>query len=119
MVNIGAIWGLALAVIFLLVIYKKMKQRTEKEVEVINVIRPDEKDEGTGGNESEIGRTESGVDEQVAGKQPKGKSKRRRRIQDKSSKTDSDTKRKSDRNKERTESVSPADSLPEPEPFEG
>lgn len=105
--NIGAIWGLILAAIFIFVMIKKFKKKAEKEVKVINVARPKETTTRT---EPKTGRTKPRVDKRAGGKKFKGKSAKRRRVQTKSSSTDN-------RNKKRTESDSPA--IIPVEPFEG
>lgn len=116
MVNVGAVWGLVLAGIIIFVVYKKMKQREEKGVKVIDVIRPEDQEDGS--NESGIDKAEQRVVEETAGDGDKGKPKGRRGIQAKSSKKLGSNKPKSAEDRERNKSVSSADTLPEPEPFE-
>lgn len=100
---VGSIWGLGLAIILSAIIHRKIKQKIEKEVKVINVIRPNE--ETDGGDEFEISGTKQDVADRVGRDKPKRKTKGRWRVSDKSSKTNGDDKSEFDEDSERIEPV--------------
>lgn len=107
MVNIGAIWGTGLGLLFLLAIYLFIRKKIKKEVKVIDVKRPEE-DTGVGTATPIVEPTESGTDRRVDGKGSKRKSKKQKRVQTKSVET---TKPIEQRDKQHSTATPP------PEPF--
>lgn len=108
----GTVWGVILAVLILLVLYKKINKRIEKEAEIINVIRPEE----SGGSELRDNGAEPEIDNRVGGDEVERKIKGKWRIPFKSPKTnDSDESEHSKPDKR-----SKSGSLPYPlfKPFE-